>query len=252
MLLALLFIYRGNSVFEILFLAVNLIMILKIIPRFSNLFAGYALAVGDEGYDLSASRIVLEYNHLMFERINSHNIEYLQYPLLHIMVAVLNMISSIELIPILTILPVILNLCAFLYIYGILRRQMLKHSVNSTTVILLLTYVAYLFTGSHAQYWSHMVREAYAAPFAILTILAFYNTLFTNNTTLLKVLPIVTIAMVFSHYATNIYLIATLQALILLGYFLSKHYSNRIEISKLTFYLVLLALANLNNLLVNI
>ncbi|WP_042666889.1 hypothetical protein [Desulfurococcus amylolyticus] len=244
-LLALSSVYQGDSAFGILFLAVNLIMILKLIPRFSNLFAGYALAVGDEGYDLSASKIVLKYNHLMFERINGHNVEYLQYPLLHIMVAVLNMVSSIELIPILTVLPVVLNLCVFLYMYGTIRSQMLKHGVNSTTVTLLLTYVAYLFTGLHAQYWSSMVREAYAAPFATLTVLVFYNILFARSTTLLKVLPIVAIAMVFSHYATNIYLLAILSALTLIGYLLSKNYSNGIEISKLTQYLLLLAVANL-------
>lgn len=201
----LIYLNRAKDKRTLLFALLSLILVLRITPRLANIYSGYMLAPGDEGYDYSAMVILIDRGHLVYELINGHNVEYFQYPMIHIATAILNIVSSIDSLALAVTLPVLLSILSFLYLYLFTQRYLGNSNIVLAVAILL---VAYLFAGSHAQYWSTFIREAFAAPFAILTLVIFFDALFRRYfVSWLKILPLVLLVLCFSHYATNIYLI---------------------------------------------
>ena len=203
---------------EVLLTATTTLLIVRTLPRFSNLFSGYALAPGDEGYDLSVALITLNNGHLVYEQINGHNVEYVQYPMLHIFTAILHMITNIESLHIFVILPQILSLTILLFFYEIFRSNSL-----GKTKLSVITYLAFLLAGVHAQYWSTFVRESYASVFSMALLLNVLRALTASNIYKLPILMLFILALVFSHYATNIYTILLMLLLFSLSLILKRY-----------------------------
>mgnify|MGYP000487960246 CR=1 FL=1 len=203
---------------EVLLIATTTLLIVRTLPRFSNLFSGYALAPGDEGYDLSVVLITLNNGHLVYEQINGHNVEYVQYPMPHIFMAILHMITNIESLYIFVILPQILSLTILLFFY-----ETFKSISLDKTKLSVIIYLAFLLAGVHAQYWSTFVRESYASVFSMALLLNVLRALTASNIYKLPILTLFILALVLSHYATNIYTILSMLLLILLSLILKRY-----------------------------
>jgi hypothetical protein len=191
------------------------------IPRLSNIFSGYALAPGDEGYDLSTTLITLRSGRLVYEKINSHNVEYINCPMLHIFASVLTQIAGVNPIIILVALPQIIFATTLLFFIS-----STSHSEVGKFKLSLVLSAAFLLAGVHAQYWSTLAREAYASLFSTLILLNTFM-IFTNSTSMkIPVLILTSTALEFSHYVTNVY---TISAIVIM---LSRFLINLIKYSK--------------------
>jgi hypothetical protein len=200
---------KAKNKSEVLFIAVIILLIVRMLPRLSNIFSGYVLAPGDEGYDLSTVSITLLNGRLVYENINAHNVEYINYPMLHIFTVILHLISDIDFLPILVILPQIISLAILLLLYKTFESNDLNKLKMATIVG-----VAFLLTGIHAQYWSTLVREAYASIFSILLLLNIIKIFMTSESFSPLTLVLAVLALTFSHYATNIYTILAVAPLL--------------------------------------
>jgi len=206
----------------VVFLAVLVtFMSLRILPRLSNIFSGYALAPGDEGYDLSTALITLHNGRLVYEKINGHNIEYINYPMLHIFTSVFTQIAGVDPIVILVILPQIISaIILLIFVSNISYSEISKFKLS------LVLGTAFLLAGLHAQYWSTLVREAYASLFSTLLLLNIF-TMFMNNTSMkIPVLIFTLVTLVFSHYAVNVYTISAIAIMLILVHFLARYFKS--------------------------
>jgi hypothetical protein len=193
-------------------------ILLRMLPRLPN-FSGYALAPGDEGYDLSTALITLHNGHLVYEKINGHNVEYINYPMLHIFTSVFTQIAGVDPIVTLVALPQIISATILLLFVSSTSYS----EVNKFKLSLILV-ATFLLAGVHAQYWSTLVREAYVSLFSTLILLNTF-TMFVDNTSVMKIpiLILTSVALVFSHYATNVYTISAIVLMLLLVQFLMKY-----------------------------
>ncbi|MCS7367599.1 MAG: hypothetical protein NDF52_06950 [archaeon YNP-WB-062] len=200
---------KAKNKSEVLFIAVIILLIVRMLPRLSNIFSGYVLALGDEGYDLSTASITLLNGRLVYENINAHNVEYINYPMLYIFTVILHLISDVDFLPILVILPQIISLAILLLFYKTFKSNDLNKLKMATIVG-----VAFLLTGIHAQYWSTLVREAYASIFSILLLLNIIKIFMTSESFSPLTLILAVLALTFSHYASNIYTILAVALLL--------------------------------------
>jgi hypothetical protein len=224
---SLLFVKAKNKS-ETLFIAIIILLIVRMLPRLSNIFSGYVLASGDEGYDLSTALITLLNGRLVYESINAHNIEYINYPMLHIFTVILHLISGIDFLPILVILPQIISLAILLLFYKTFE----SNDLNKLKMVTIVG-VAFLLTGIHAQYWSILVRETYASIFSMLLLLNIIKIFMTSENFSPLMLVITVLALTFSHYASNIYTILAvsllLTSLVLQNRFITSNSTLRVK-----------------------
>jgi hypothetical protein len=217
---SLLFVKAKNKS-EVLFIAVIILLIVRMLPRLSNIFSGYVLAPGDEGYDLSTALITLLNGRLVYENINAHNVEYINYPMLHIFTVILHLISDIDFLPILIILPQIISLAILLLLYKTFE----SNDLNKLKMVTIVG-VAFLLTGIHAQYWSTLVREAFASIFSMLLLLNIIKIFMTSESFSSLTLVLAVLALTFSHYGSNIYTILAvaplLTSLVLQNHFITS------------------------------
>ena len=210
-----------NSKSTVLLIVLVTFMLLRMLPRFSNIFSGYALAPGDEGYDLSTTLITLYNGRLVYEKINGHNVEYINYPMLHIFTSVFTQIADVDPIVILVALPQIISATILLLFVSSTSYS----EINKFKLSLVLG-TAFLLAGVHAQYWSTLVREAYASLFSTLILLNVF-TMFVDNTSMrIPILILTSVALVFSHYATNVYTISAIVIMLLLVQFLMRYFKS--------------------------
>lgn len=152
----------------------------------------------------------------MYENINGHNVEYINYPMLHIFTSIFIQIAGVDPIVILVALPQIISATILL----LLVSSTSYSEINKFKLSQVLD-TAFLLAGVHAQYWSTLVREAYASLFSTLILLNIF-TIFMNNTSMkTPILILTSVALVFSHYATNVYTIMLLLVQFLMRYFKS-------------------------------
>lgn len=196
-------------------------MLLRILPRLSNIFSGYALAPGDEGYDLSTALITLHNGRLVYEKINGHNVEYINYPMLHIFTSVFTQIAGVDPIVILVALPQMISATILLFFVS-----NTSYSEISKFKLSLVLSTAFLLAGVHAQYWSTLVREAYASLFSTLLLLNIFTTFMNNTSVKILILILTSVALVFSHYALNVYTISAIAIMLLLVPFLMRYFKS--------------------------
>jgi hypothetical protein len=222
-------------------------ILLRVLPGLSNIFSGYALAPGDEGYDLSTALITLHNGHLVYEKINSHNVEYINYPMLHIFTSIFTQIAGVDPIVILVALPQIASATILL-----LFASSIPYNEVSRFKLSLILVATFLLAGIHAQYWSTLVRETYASLFSIMILLSIFM-MFTSTTSMkVAVQTLALIALVFSHYATNAYTISATILMALLMRFLTKHFKefevferNKVQIRhRLILLVIILTISN--------
>jgi len=231
-----------NNKPTVLLIVLVTFMLLRMLPRLSNIFSGYALAPGDEGYDLSTALITLHNGRLMYEKINGHNVEYINYPMLHIFTSVFTQIAGVDPIVILVALPQIISATILLLFVSSTSYS----EINKFKLSLVLG-TAFLLAGVNAQYWSTLVREAYASLFSTLMLLNVF-TMFVDNTSMkIPILILTSVALVFSHYATNVYTISAIVLTLLLIRSLMKYSKNFGDFGKrdkIMLLFIILAISN--------
>jgi len=204
----------------ILFLTILLIALLRFVPKYTNLAYGYVMTPGDEGYEFSTILITLRNDRLVYEQINRHNYEYIQFPLIHILSSIYINIAEVNPLIVTFIIPILSSWLVYLVLYTLFVKPVADVSKSSTRItimplnILLLTF---LFSGYHGVFWSFMVRETYTLPFAIITFLTISG-LTSSSDKYFKILPIVIITVVLGHFATRYFLVVAL----LLSFLVSK------------------------------
>jgi len=208
---------RGSSI--ILFLVILLIALLRFVPKYANLANGYVMTPGDEGYEFSTILITLRNGRLVYEQINRHNYEYIQFPLIHILSSIYINITEVNPLTVTLTIPILSSWLVYLILYALFAKplaEISKSSTGITMMILNMLLLTFLFSGSHGVFWSSMVRETYTLPFAIIAFLAIGG-LTESSDKYLKILTIAIIAVVLGHFATRYFLIAALLLLFLVS-----------------------------------
>jgi len=202
----------------ILFFAILLIAFLRFVPKYANVAYGYVMTPGDEGYEFSTILITHRNGKLVYEEINRHNYEYVQFPLIHLLSSIYINTTEVNPLTVTFIIPILSSWLVYLTLYALFVKPMTEVSKSSTgisTATLNILFFTFLFSGFHGVFWSSMVRETYTLPFAVITFLVIGG-LMKSSDKYLKVLPITIIAVVLGHFATRYFLVVALSFLFLI------------------------------------